>query len=579
MDVTLSEPAVQPASVQTDGIWFGPSARPLAGWLSHRVDAQAVSAIVIAPPTGYAYWCAHRPLRMLAERLTASGHDVLRIDYDGTGDSAGDQWESDRLQAWRDSLAAAVREVRGRGAETVTLVGARLGATVALLDARELGADRVVAWLPPARGRRYTKEVRLLSESVPVSHEPRGREGTRVLAGNVFTADTVREISGLTLTDLTGPPAESVLVIDTPSGTSSDAVAQLRELGTTVEHLVSDDAQEALETPPEYAVPPGGLLDQIAKWIGPAPETVPISATAARAGDVTRSLPAVARIPWRGGTVREQFMRLGPERHAAVMTEPDDDNADPDAALLVLLNPGSETHVGPGRAWVEYARELALAGRCTVRVDFLGWGESPEAGATPGRPYDAACVGDTLSIVEALRRVGHRRIVIGGLCASAWIALAAARHEAVDGVIAINPQLYWQPGDPVEIDWDLIRAERADEIRHVERGARLHLWDVTDAVGLRGRVGHWLDDLADGPARVELLFTEADDGLVYLERRHGRRLHRLRDAGVIGVHQVADIDHPMHLTWLRPGMVHAIEQSLVRIDQTIRGRERASAAG
>jgi pimeloyl-ACP methyl ester carboxylesterase len=558
MATTLrSAETVLDIGLRTEGIWCGPGGRRLAGWLTCRPGVTPVSAVVIAPPTGYAYWCSHRSLRLLAERLAAAGHGVLRIDYDGTGDSAGDQWDPDRVQAWRDSLAHGVQEMRDRGAEQVTLFGARLGGTIALLDAHALGADRVVAWLPFSHGRRYSKEVRLLSRVVPPELEPSRRSGTRVLAGCVFSDDTIREIAGLTLADLDGPPAREVLVIDDPAASAADAAQQLRELGTMVEHMIAAEAEDALETPPESAEPPHRLLDRVAEWIGPAPSAPAPVPAASRA-------PGAATIAWRGGNVRERFLRLGPEAHAAVMTEPIGEA--PEATVLVLLNPGSEPHVGPGRAWVEYARDLALAGRRTVRVDLLGWGESPDAGDRPGRPYDGAGIADALAIVRALREAGHPRVALGGLCASAWIALAAARRGEVDGVIAINPQLYWQPGDPVEIDWDLIRSRRIAEIRRIEYGARTHLWDLMDTANLRGRVGRWLDELAGGRTRAELVFAEGDDGLDFLKRRHGRRLARLRRTDRIGVQEVAGIDHPMYLTWLRPGMTAALERALERID-------------
>jgi len=78
--------------------------------------------------------------------------------------------------------------------------------------------------------------------------------------------------------------------------------------------------------------------------------------------------------------------------------------------------------------------------------------------------------------VRALQAEGFERLAICGLCASAWIALRAVLHAPVAGVIALNPQLYWNPGDPVNIDWDLIRSLRAAEIRRVELGARYGLW-------------------------------------------------------------------------------------------------------
>ncbi len=551
------------AAPETAGLWLGDDDRPALGWLTRRPGDRMDSAIVVAPALGYAYWCGHRPLRLLAERLAENGHAVLRVDYDGTGDSAGDQWDPGRVTAWRETVARAVEEMRRLGAGHVTLIGARLGATFALLDARALGAERVVAWLPLAQGRRYAREIRLLSTQVPKDQDPAADRPTRLVAGSVFTDETVRDIANLTLTDLDAPPAPSVLVIDDLAGSSADAVDRLRAVGTDVEHRAVEDSDEVLETPPEYAFPAETVLTSIAEWIG-----------AADSSDVGGPAPPVptrrASLSWRGERLYEEVVRLGPEGRVAILTSPE--RADPTAATFVLLNSGSESHVGPGRAWVEYARDLALAGRRTVRVDFLGWGESPDVGRAPGKPYDPACVAEVHAIVDALRAAGHERVVVGGLCAAAWIALDAARDLDAAGVIAINAQLYWQQGDPVEIDWDLIRLSRTAEIRRIRWGQRLGLWTALDALGRRARAGRWLDQLSAGETRIELLFSERDDGLMFLEQRFGRRLSRLQATGTIGFEVVPEIDHPMHMTWLRPRMLSSLRSALERIDRTaVRG--------
>lgn len=140
--------------------------------MTRRAGPRATSRVLILPPTGYAYTCSHRALRGRAEQLAATGHTALRIDYDGTGDSAGDQWDSDRVDSWRHTIREAATDLRRLGVERLILVGARLGATLALLDAAKLEADRVVAWLPISRGRRHAKELRLLSDTVPADQDP-----------------------------------------------------------------------------------------------------------------------------------------------------------------------------------------------------------------------------------------------------------------------------------------------------------------------------------------------------------------------------------------------------------------------
>lgn len=555
-------PRTEPA-VTTDGTWFGPAERPLLGWLSHaRRDvigsspaAVPASGIVILAPVGYAYWCSHRTLRAIAERLAARGHAVLRFDYDGTGDSAGDQWEQDRVPTWRANVRAAVEELRQRGCRQITLVGARLGATFALLDGPELGADRVVAWAPIGSGRRYVKELKLLSTPVPKADDPLEPAGTVVAAGTVFSAETLTALGALTLAELTDAAART-LVVDDPGGSAQAVVDRLASLGGEAEHVTLGGGELALETPPEFAAVPAEIVEAIIGWIGDAE---PLA-------DAQRPPRPGARIAWRGGEVDEEIVRLEPHGHVGIATSPLE--VDPARSTLVMLNPGSETHVGPGRAWVEYARALALLGHRSVRVDLRGWGESPDDGRAPGRPYDACGIDDAAEIVRSLRASGHERVVLFGLCASAWILLRTVLDAQVTGAIALNPQMYWQQGDPVEIDWDLIRARRAAEIRRIEGGARWHAWSALDLVGSRPFAGRWLDELAETRIPIELLFAEGDDGIVFLRGRLSRRLSRVTRDGAIAVREIPDVDHPMHRTWLRQGIIDAIHDALDRIDGT-----------
>lgn len=557
MSVLPATPLIdRDTQIDTSALWFGDRSRPQLGWLSRPASRIGASGVVIAPPVAYAYWASHRTLRVLAERLAVAGHSVLRIDYDGTGDSSGDQWEPGRIVAWRRTIELAVNELRNMGTERLTLVGARLGGTFALLEGRALGAEKVVAWMPVTSGRRYAKELRLLSTAVPEDRDPLDPPGTMVFAGNVFSSETLKDLQSLSATDISEPPAPATLVVDDPDGSASKAVQHLRSVGAKVTHLELPGSEQALETAPEFASVPEPIVGAICEWIG-------VDGSAASAPSAAQPR-GEAELRWRAGRVNETVLRLGARGHVGVLTSPA--NADPESTTLVFLNPGSETHVGPGRAWVEYARDLALGGRRSVRVDFLGWGESPDADRAPGRPYDVCCEEDTVAIVQELQQLGHRRVSICGLCASAWIALRAALSAPVAGVIAINPQLYWKRGDPVEIDWDLIRERRATEIRRVELGGRTGLWSLLDTLGHRSAPARWLDELASTGIPVQLLFAQGDDGLVYLDGRLRRRLQRVQRAGLITVRELAEIDHPMHLSWLRPRVVSALSEALTEID-------------
>jgi pimeloyl-ACP methyl ester carboxylesterase len=524
--------------VETTARWFGPPERPLLGWVTAGREAARASGVAIAAPVGYAQLTSHRALRRLAEELAADGHVVLRFDYDGTGDSAGDQWDPGRPAAWRASLAAAAAELRALGCETLTLVGLRLGATFALVDGGALGADAVVAWLPVTSGRRYAKEIRLMSTELPPEHHRDG-DAARALAGDVFTAATLAELVELQ-TQPSERPAPRVLLVDDAADPSA-----LRELGSAVDAISSAGSEGILETTAENAQTPEALLASIREWLGP-PAAPPLEPPAG---------PAHAELDWRGEQIRETVLRLGPHGLAAVATERA--AGAPGAPTLLLLNSGSEPHFGPGRAWVAFARELALRGYRAVRADFRGWGESPADGLEPV-PYSDHCREDVVAMVRALEQLGHDRVLPFGLCSAAWVALKVAVDEPLAGVIALNPQLYWTPGYTI----DLEQAYLDDERLRDERFARLGVWSLLDAVGARAQAGRWLDGLRRSNVPVTLLYAAGDKGIRHLRARHGRRLASTLRQGRVRLVEVPEIDHAMHRVWLRGAIVDALEAAL-----------------
>lgn len=97
----------------------------------------------------------HRLYRVLAERLSRNGFAVLRFDYHGTGDSAGEDLDAD-VEAWRDDIRVAHAELTRRAAgDSVVWMGARLGATLAHQAAAGLGIERLVLLDPIGDGRDY----------------------------------------------------------------------------------------------------------------------------------------------------------------------------------------------------------------------------------------------------------------------------------------------------------------------------------------------------------------------------------------------------------------------------------------
>lgn len=518
----------------TSGTWFGPADRPLAGWWT-APDSPSCDGVVIAQPLGYEYWSCHRSLRTLAESLARAEWHVLRFDWDGTGDSAGAADDPDRMAAWRASLAHAVAAMRDAGIQRVVLIGVRLGATLALLDAAALGVDEVVACAPVLSGKRFVKELKLLGIADP---EQAGRV---MYAGLIVDPDTAASLTNIDLRKDVPKVVSRTLLVTRSDSTHDRLSASLGAGGHNIDTLVCDEMRSMLDVPSEDAVLPAGFIPPILEWLGRARSNELIAAPDFRGSTM---------FSWQGARVQERFINI--DGLTAIASTPADHDS-PDT-VVVFLNSGSEPHVGPGRAWVDYARAIALQGFECLRTDFTGWGESPDEGHAPGRPYDAYCVADTLRIVTALRRT-HARVVLAGLCAGAWVALQAAQRTHIDGVFAHNPQLYWQPGDPIEALMSDTHRRRTPARAREAFGARWGAWSLLDAFGVRPMASRWLTALRKRRVAVMLSFAEGDDGLTFLRDRCGRRLARELHSGYLRIEEVADIDHQMYRLWRRPAVV------------------------
>jgi alpha-beta hydrolase superfamily lysophospholipase len=502
----------------------------LAGWWT-APDRPSRDGVVIASPLGYEYWSSHRSLRTLAESLARAGWHTLRFDWDGTGDSAGAADDPDRVAAWRASLAHAVAAMRAAGMQRVVLIGVRLGGTLALLDAAALGVDEIVACAPVPSGKRFVKELKLLGIADPE------RAGHVMYAGLTIDPDTASDLAHIDLLKAV-PPAVSRTLLVTRSDSANDRLsASLGAGGHNVDVRVCDEMRSMLDVPSEDATVPVGFIPPILEWLGRAGPSEPFEASDFRDSAI---------FVWQGARIRERFVDIDGLSALASMPA---DRDDPDTAV-VFLNSGSEPHIGPGRAWVEYARAMALQGFECLRVDFTGWGESPDEGHAPGRPYDEHCVADTWRIVTALRRT-HARVVLVGLCAGAWVALLAAQRAHVDGVFALNPQLYWQPGDPIEALMSDTHRRRTQARAREAFGGRWGFWTVLDVLGVRPMASRWLTALRKRRVSVMLSFAEGDDGLTFLRDRCRRRLARESRSGCLAVEEITGIDHQTYRLWRR----------------------------
>ncbi len=178
-------------------IWFGPTERPLFGFLH---EGTGDVGLVVCNPFGYEAVCAHRSLRHFA----SIGVPAIRFDYDGTGDSAGDDRDPDRIGAWTRSIGHAIGALKkSTGVTKVVLLGVRLGALLAgAACAGRTDVESLIAIAPVVSGRAYARELKLLQMALGLGEPPAGispEAGIQEALGFVITDETKTALGKLDL--------------------------------------------------------------------------------------------------------------------------------------------------------------------------------------------------------------------------------------------------------------------------------------------------------------------------------------------------------------------------------------------
>jgi exosortase A-associated hydrolase 2 len=257
--------------------FFGAAPRRLFGIYHPARSAPGEGrAAVFCYPWGSEYLHAHRALRQLAKMLAAEGVHSLRFDYFGTGDSAGETTDAD-LKGWRTDIESAIDELmHAAGCPRVTLIGFRLGGTLAAeVAARHIDKiDTMVLWDPVVSGAEYLEDLWLASTRMPrVNRLPPPRPahlgGGHEFLGFPLTAAMEDEIKTLSLTRLlTEFPARTLILVSQvqPSLVSlKEIAASVNSEKIVIEALPDLNPWIERDTANAGAVP-AKVLKRIARW-------------------------------------------------------------------------------------------------------------------------------------------------------------------------------------------------------------------------------------------------------------------------------------------------------------------------
>lgn len=256
--------------------YFAASDKPLFG-IYHLPPPGATrqSAIVLCPPLEQEYNRCHRAYRQLAVRLSRAGFPVLRFDYSGTGDSAGDD-AVHSLSDWQANTAAAIDEAKRRsGLNTVYLVGLRLGAALAALAA--LGRSDItglVLWEPVVSGAAYLEELTAWHQDKLwyFLSEVQAKQGDRPteLLGFALTDTMLSDLNALNLLSLPQPPAPLALLIESGAEESVQRLQRQLETLRVKADYQQVDGPRVWSDDPDKALVPQQVLQAIVNWMSEA---------------------------------------------------------------------------------------------------------------------------------------------------------------------------------------------------------------------------------------------------------------------------------------------------------------------
>jgi alpha-beta hydrolase superfamily lysophospholipase len=412
-------------------------------------SGSARGGVLLSPTLGIEEVNARYAYRRLAERLAEAGFAVLRFDYEGTGDSAGEGDEPGRVTAWLDSIRSALELVRSLGLGRVSVVGLRMGATLAA-EVFGTGAalvDDLVLWDPCASGRSFLREQSALWRFAQGAES--SGDGSIETPGLVYRKDTVDSLSECAIANGKGPMAERVLVL-MRSGRAGDRRMNERLAMPHAVRREVDGQEDLVDAQPDAAKVPDETITSIVEWLA---EAAPSSSSRSIDTEAVGRTCAIRSLS-DGVTIEEHAVALGPLGLFGIMTTRRAPSEVGHGALpaaggqlptVFFSNAGVIDHVGPARLWVQLSRLWAEAGFRTLRVDLSGLGDSPVRPGHRGIPAFEIVTPDGLEdmgeVLHAVLGEDRTNAVLVGLCSGALYGLEEGAASKVRGVCAINPIL------------------------------------------------------------------------------------------------------------------------------------------
>ncbi|HMZ07640.1 MAG TPA: alpha/beta hydrolase [Anaerolineales bacterium] len=437
----------------------------LLAWC-HLPEQPVDHAVLICPPVGHEFINSYRGLRHLADGFARKGIVAFRMEYQGVGDSSGLDTDPDRIQKWLASIERVYKFIKDTcGVKRISLVGLRMGATLATLVSNRLEIEALCLWEPVTEGRRYIREMLALQrtgENADQDVDSTSLEG----GGFVITRETMNDILALSMPQITPTARHIFLFSSDDMPTPGSLIEEWSSRKIIFLHSTLPGYADMMALPHHSKVP-SKAIEQISETVIRANiPAIHISCDSfmrlkdhqqARFDCYTYGLSAKESMDAGGGfPVSETLCHIPNTPLFGILSLPLLRDAEHKPTVL-LLNSGSVHRVGPNRNYIYIVRQLLSQGISVMRLDLLGLGDSlhpdPSLENNPYMPEALDNVRDAIAFLKEHHRVNN--IILMGVCSGAYTSFQFALHsheETLHAIMPINPlTFYWREGMSLDV--------------------------------------------------------------------------------------------------------------------------------
>ena len=202
--------------------------------LYNPIEKDVSHCIIICPPFGHEYVRSHRNLQQLAIALSLVGFHVVRFDYFATGNSSGDTGE-ETAERWIKDIELVIKNTLAtRAHKKISLLGVRMGATLAMMAESPMDIDSMVLWDPVGSGLQHLA-------SLDRMHLNKWRQRELDISGWKISKQRSDQQLGYSIPSAKRESFESISQKAAPFAKTKNIIT-ISTKGQTVKELVSQDS-------------------------------------------------------------------------------------------------------------------------------------------------------------------------------------------------------------------------------------------------------------------------------------------------------------------------------------------------